>query len=354
MREKKPPQWQKFDIWMFFGALVGLIIAAGAYLFVRFVIFKDVAITGDVTQGDIISATATALGGLTIGGVAVMQYRKHKWAEYQVDYQARFAEQQAELAEHHAKLDENVRTGERLSKAIEHLGDTEEHIRIGAIYELVRLAEDSKRDREFIGQLFLRFVNNQSEKNKEDEGSLGQDVKTATYLLSYWTQYFGGLIARRINLSGICLASIDLEGAQFDEADFSDAFLDGVCLSNASLEGANFEDAELFFANFINSNLSEAKFSQASLREAYFSNANLKDSSFYRAYLILAHFDGAHLEDASFSWADISGADFTGAFFDEKTCFHGATINEHTKFDPGVREKYFPDFGKEKESGAED
>jgi len=324
----RPPKWQRFDIWVFFGALVGLGIAVGAYLFVRFVIFGNPTTTGAITQGDIISATATVLGGFTIGGVAVMQFRKHKWAEYQ------------------AKMDEDTRTGERLSKAIEHLGNDELHIRLGAIYELKRLADDSKRDREAIGQILLRFIHSKT-KGKVykyehpivgaleglndffdfehpyvgsydlfiENHPLEQDVETAIHMLSYWAKNFGGLSATNLNLEGIRLQCAELMFAQ----------LNGIRLENAHLEFANL------------------------------GYAHLAGVGFYRAHLEDATFYGAHLEGADFEDAHLEGADFRKARFNDYTSFCiYAHIDAHTRFDPGVREKYFPNFGKEKESGAED
>jgi len=111
------------------GALVGLGTAFVLFctvqwwLFGKFTFRNQAPKDPPISSKDVISMTATALGGFTIGGVAVMQYRKHKWAEYQ------------------AKMDEVSKIGEILGKAIEHLGDPNEHIRISAIYEFRNIAE---------------------------------------------------------------------------------------------------------------------------------------------------------------------------------------------------------------------
>jgi len=266
-RKHRPPQWQNFDGWVVLGAGIGLGIAVAAFLLLRKFLFP-----ADSAPGDILTATATALGGLTIGGVAIMQYRKHKWAEYQ------------------AKMDEDSRTGERLGKAIEHLGSENINIRISAVYEFVRLAEDSERDRDAIGQILLRFIHSKSKKLPRE-----QDVETATYMLRYWARY-GGLFADRMRLDDIFFSDAILVSANFAHAHLNHAFLQGAQLAAA--------------------NLSKARFIEADLNNASFCGAN-------------------------FLYADLRGADLDGADLREVKNLETAFIDNNTRFDPGVRMKYF-------------
>jgi len=269
------------------GAGVGVVIAFALFCGVQLLVngtkaFFDFAGEAKTPLSDIISMTATAIGGLAIGGVAVMQYRKHKWAEYQVA--------------HSTKLEEDTKTGERLSKAIEHLGNKEEHIRIGAIYELKRLAEDSERDRMAIGQILLKFIHSNT-KDKKSFHEPEQDVETAMRILKHWAEVFEGVQARGMRLEGIWLNQADLEKANF---------------WHARLSGAHLEFA-------------------------YLKEANLKNTT-----LLGAHFWGTHLEGA-----DLRGAVLKGILdTDEIKSLQTTHIDNNTRFDPGVREKYFPDFGK--------
>jgi len=160
-----------------FGAIAGLLLAFGVFCLVQLVLFRNGAVllnihraAADVKPSDILTMTATALGGLAIGGVAVMQLRKHKWEEYQ------------------AKLDEDAKTGERLSKAIEHLGDVKhKHVRIGAVYEFKNLAEDSPRNRENIVQILTQYIKSRTRVIKLDE-ELSQVVEVAAKVLNQLTQ----------------------------------------------------------------------------------------------------------------------------------------------------------------------
>ena len=293
--KRRPPQWYQFGWWVVAGALVGLGIAFGLFCVVHFLLYGNFAFikhmqalagATDVKPADIFSMTATALGGFTIGGVAVMQYRKHKWAEYQ------------------AKMDEDSRTGERLGKAIEHLSEEQKlHTRLGAIYELERLAEDSYRDQLRIADILTCFIStkfpeDETLEDKELEKWLDVDramriasniariaVENAkcsrkdrkhwrtlpswVYLITQMTskvKYEGNstalcwdlLKASKLNLDGM-----QLKNAQFYGADFRKSILTGVLFNDSYLELADFSGADLFCTDFRGANLENAKFKKA-------------------------------------------------------------------------------------------
>jgi len=304
---KRPPSWKNFDVWVLMSMLVGLGVAVATFFVLRRFLFGD----SDGT-GDIISGTATALGGLTIGGIAVMQYRKHKWAEYQ------------------AKLDEDTRTGERLSKAIEHLGNKDAlHIRIGAIYEFKRLAQDSPRDKESVVEILTAFIKSRSQKLEEGQ-ALPQDIEAAARVLSQLarelieempkkaSKEWRGRPPECVFVATKEISALNIKGVfQWNELKAARLNLRGINLKGARLFGANLEDAGISGANFVGVSLSRANLAGADLVKT-----------------------------------NLAGAFLCDVFVDNKTNFRKTIIDEHTKFDPGVREKYFPDFGKEK--GAED
>jgi len=321
-------------------------------------------------------------------------------------------------AKKQAKLDEATSTGERLSRAIEHLGvnDADKlHIRIGAIYEFKRLAQDSPRDKESIVEILTAFIKSYTEKYKvtpyqdaktiinehglKDYNILPQDVAAAAHVLSQlvrelieetakiskkknWWRFLEkhnlyntkGKTKRKIlsrilrpfvknRLSppqGIYNATETLGNLAKRETflwswhDLKASHLNLDCmkvkniytvradLSNTTLQNADFTDAELIYAKLIKADLVMAQ---------------LEAVNFFGARLEGARLLGSNLEGASFKMARLEGADFWDAHFDEQTDFTGAVINEHTLFDPGVREKHFPEFDakqKKKEAGTED
>jgi len=299
---------------------VGLGIAFGLFCVVHFLLYGNFAFikhmqalagATDVKPADIFSMTATALGGFTIGGVAVMQYRKHKWAEYQ------------------AKMDEDSRTGERLGKAIEHLSEEQKlHTRLGAIYEFKNLAEDSPRNKENIVQILTAFI--KSYEVVEGQG-LPQDVEAAARVLSQLTR--------------------ELIEETAEKASKENRLRPPQCVFDAARIISGLGKRNLF--HWPDLKASWLKLVGIELRRAQLYGAHLKCTDLMGADLECTHFSEAHLEGANLVFANLDRAIFPGACFDEETifcyCGSNAIINDLTVFDPGVREKYFPDFGKEKE-----
>ncbi|MCL1951506.1 MAG: pentapeptide repeat-containing protein [Oscillospiraceae bacterium] len=309
--KRRPPQWYQFDAWVWIGAGVGIVIAFALFCGVQLLVngtkfFFDFTGAEKTPLSDIISMTATAIGGLAIGGVAVMQYRKHKWAEYQ------------------AKMDEDSRTGERLGKAIEHLGhgkpgaEDDLHIRLGAIYEFSNLVEDSPRNKENVVKILTAFIKSYQ---VVEEQELPQDVKAAAATLSQFV--------RKI---------IEGTARERREEDNSTKYClkPQRCVFEATkvLSGFAIEENGIFHNEFVPWSGIRAKcldLGFIELRGADLSNANLKGTS-------LAF---AQLEGVTFSFAHLEGADFRYALFSKDTSFYTAHIDSNTRFDPGVRMKYF-------------
>ncbi|MDR1465531.1 MAG: hypothetical protein LBJ11_09570 [Oscillospiraceae bacterium] len=174
-REPRPPKWNRFDLWVLVGAGIGLVVAAPAFCLVSRILVGNWHLISNLrgqetTPTKILSITGTLLGAFTIGGAAVMQYRKHKFGEYQ------------------SKLDEDAKTGDRLRSAVEHLGqgkigDDNDHIRLGAVYEFKNLTEDSPRNRANAVQILTQFI----KKYTPEEGkALPPDIEAAAKVLAEW------------------------------------------------------------------------------------------------------------------------------------------------------------------------
>ena len=343
---------------------IGLSIAIVMFWALRQFFFEP-----DSNVGDIISATATAMGALTIGGIATIQYRKHRWAEKQA---------QSEI---------ETRTGERLGQAIEHLGSDTLHIKLGAVYEFNRLAQDSPRDKESIVQILTAFI--KSHKVVKDE-DLPQDVEAAARILSQLIRMLieetartarkrnrfrfykvKGAMDERIHRKmfskirlflPLCVYNatdaisalgkkniIELGGLQASYLEFPLANLYGANLFQANLKGANFNRANLTAVNLSEANLENANLDGTELVGALLIATNLKDASLSWTNLTGAeiggtNFKGAHLIGTNFQNSRIDGIRPSKNTQPVNTNFVDALITKHTKFDPGVREKYFPDF----------
>jgi len=333
----KPPKWQRFDAWVWIGAGVGIVIAFALFCGVQLLVngtkfFFDFTGAEKTPLSDIISMTATAIGGLAIGGVAVMQYRKHKWAEYQ------------------AKMDVDSKTGERLNKAIDHWGDKNDDVRLCALHEFRRLAEDSPSDRDAVLVIIYRFLCKQSEKvdltdqliveaviclNDIIQTDIEQNKKEKfiickiSYLLSDLASKSNKklqlglhhLKAKNMLFTNICFMDADLVYSDMEGSTFLSAIF-----PRANLYGANLKKTSFYAPSFIQTNMQSVHF-----EKAFLVSADLREADLKYAYFRGADLYGAHLE----------GADLRGAHFWGVKDLNKAHIDDKTRFDPGVRLKYF-------------
>jgi uncharacterized protein YjbI with pentapeptide repeats len=285
---------------------------------------------------DVTRTVIAALAALTVGGAAVIQYRKHKIAEI-------------DLADTH-----DAKMSERLSMAIEHLAADKLHIRIGALYELRRLAEDSPRDRASIQEIVTQFLNGKRDEIEElsrahadnvpryKNGrivflklpSLPSDITVALNMLfflhkNYRDDYkedceimWDCLDARYLNLRALPFVNASLWEARFDGASLYEAHFD-----DANILEAHFDDANLVGAHFDGALLDEAHFDGANLKEAHFDSEYFEGTHFNGAFLGDAHFDGAEFWETHFDGADLYKAHFDGAEFWD-THFDSASLYE--------------------------
>ena len=132
-----------------------------------------------------------------------------------------------------------------------------------------------------------------------------------------------GTDLRGVDLSGLDLSRARLSGALLDGARLREAHLEETVLDGARLEGARGGEARLKSAILFGANLEGADLRGAHLEEALLSDAHLEgaDLSMARlegAVLIQAHlkvavFLSAHLEGANLSDTKMEGADLSGA-----------------------------------------
>lgn len=323
-----------------FFVVLAIIAGAGAFLLVnRFAPKTE-------SMYDKFRTTATILSALTIGGAAVVQYRKQRVTEEQAESdridrenKQRIAEAQQRVIEAQAKLDRDVRYGERLTKAIEHLGDDSITIRKGAIYELKRLAIDSEKDQESVVNILASFVrekivelsDEQKQKiangEKPDEQPRPRsDVFEASYALAFLHEKYKELSEIKLvsgTIHDLLLEDAQLERIWLKDATFPDANLKGANLCGAHFEGANLLTANLENARLFEAHLEGARLSGAHLENAVFAGAHLEDAFLVGAYLTDAHLVGAHLtgvklmvahlERAFLGRANLNGAELNGS-----------------------------------------
>jgi len=234
------------------------------------------------------------------------------------------AHQQAQASVSQARIAQQYHVTDRFSAAVEHLGSKELPVRLGGIYALWRLAEDSSaRDEKAIWDIlcaFIRHPPHEPEPDTEESAPVRPDIQTILDLLTT------DATARRMkgvgysrNLKGSRLCKANLSDANLSDADLSGANLSGTNLSGANLRDAELSRADLCSANLFQANLYGAELFDANLSSADVSLANLSCVMMNRvnlsgADLTAANLSRAHMVGADLSFADISDANLSGTF----------------------------------------
>ncbi|MEM8554871.1 MAG: pentapeptide repeat-containing protein [Pseudomonadota bacterium] len=221
-------------------------------------------------------------------------------------------------------------------------------VRIGAIYALERIAQDSERDHIQVMEILCAYIRENAPASiaeKEEQKAPRTDIQAALEVLGRRDQSrINGVEANphrgdgryRLDLRATCLQSADLSYLSFQHALFNNAHLEGAKLIEAHLERADLSEAHLEGANLYEvhlegADLSRAHLERADLGSAHLEGANLsrvflEGASLSRAYLERADLFGAYLDGASLSEAYMERADLIGAHITPSTTFKPASL----------------------------
>jgi hypothetical protein len=182
------------------------------------------------------------------------------------------------------------------SQAVEQIGNqSNQSVRIGGIYSLERIAEESPSTALTIMQVLISYVHSHSpvvgEQNSKD---YKQMKKIAIDVQAVLTMFGQGKIALQtshsLDLSNINLKKVNLAKANFENTNFQ-----GVNLEYANLQNINLKNADLLGADLVGANLIGADLVGANLQKANLTGANLQDANLKNVNLIGANLDGAYL-----------------------------------------------------------
>ena len=262
----------------------------------------------------------------------------------------------ASAAERTVEVAQESQITERFTRAIEQLGSDKMAIRLGGIYALERIANDSAKDHWQIVQVLTAYIRDKpswesgAETEKSDQAAT-TDIQAMLEVLGRLNTKYGetgrridlhnadlrGTNLRRINFHGIILMEANLEGIPLDEinlesadirySDFQKSYLTEANLQKANLTMADFQGADLRNANLRQAVLKNASFMGANLTSANLEGADLTGSRFGRMYIprpgrelsdqhsLVTTLKGANLRGAKVRGADFQGADISGADF---------------------------------------
>ncbi|MGW6361311.1 pentapeptide repeat-containing protein [Streptomyces sp. NPDC055092] len=219
---------------------------------------------------------------------------------------------------------------DRYTAAVANLGEDKMDVRLGGIYALQRIMQDSPRDQSTIANVLATYIRTHATKPPAKGSSVPADVQAALNILAARDIARDGTF--RLDLHAVKLHEVDFvyrrpgSGAAFGSAKLWDADLRNTDLHNADLHGANLHHADLHevklpdadlqaadlqSADLQRADLRRADLEGAHLRHAILYNADLRDTKLYKADLRSAILDKTDLHGTRLSGADLRGAVLT-------------------------------------------
>jgi Pentapeptide repeats (8 copies) len=189
------------------------------------------------------------------------------------------------------RLAEDTQRRERFMRAVGQLADDRLEVRLGAIYALEQVANESRQQHQPAMEVLCAYLRERApwDPNRPQEPRLPTDVQAVLSVLGRRvTAHEDGTHFR------LDLRRTDLRGAD----------LNGVCLNRANLFEAHLEAATM----------QAARLAHADLRGAWLDNADLVDADLRGADLREAHLDGTYMVEARLEGADLGGAHLAGAY----------------------------------------
>lgn len=251
---------------------------------------------------------AQILGGVAIGIGLYYTWRRITIADKNLELLQTTFESNQINAEKNLKVSQEGQITERFTRAVNQLGAIDKsgnpaiEIRLGGIYALERIANESEKDYWPIMEILTAYVRKnsgvdsqlkenhmaikavsmdiQADENINKEYSEVQkksfDIQTILTVIGKRQSFFWPGEIKTLDLSGANLSGAKLEGAILPKANLSGAKLEEANLTRANLFGTNFTRANLSKAGFI-----VAKFFGATLREANLSEACLSGADLF-------------------------------------------------------------------------
>ena len=242
-----------------------------------------------------------------------------------------------------ASLGEKGNITERFKNAIEHLGNPSESIRMGGVYGLYHVVQESRGYADTVLKILCAHAKSimaesgYTEKEKpSNEIAAILDVLFPTISLDKNQKI--DILFERVDISGWHLQgatisfrnmdSINGIGVNLSSAECDQANLAAADLSKANLLKTDLWKAQLIVANLWKANLSGAKLREADLLAADLSDADLSAANLWGANLSEAILLGANLSRADLRKANLSEANLLGARVTAEQLLQATTLEE--------------------------
>ncbi|WP_329036362.1 pentapeptide repeat-containing protein [Streptomyces sp. NBC_01725] len=257
----------------------------------------------------VLVASLVAVAGLWYSGVQTQQANDH-------------ARQASDQARQERALTKEGQITDRYTAAVSNLGEDKMDVRLGGIYALQRIMQDSPRDHPTIANVLATYVRTHAAEPPEKGQAVPADVHAALTVLTTRNTAQDG--AFRLDLRSVWLSDIEIgrplneDPASLAKANLSHANLRGTDLFNsdmreADLRGADLREADLTFAQMHRTGLQGADLRGAELFAADLRDAGLAEANLAGVFLRAADLPGASLPGADLSDSNLEGTDLTDA-----------------------------------------
>ncbi len=203
--------------------------------------------------------------------------------------------------------------------AIKQLGNTSIHVRLGAIYALERISQDSTKDYWQVMEILTAYVCEISpypprgEADNRLPSRMTTDIQAVLTVITRRAKSYGQGEENPLDLSKSYLFEANLRRANLGEAYFIEPNLSSSNLCKANLNKANLWSANLLEANLVEANLWGANLVEVNLWEANLVEANLGGANLMGANLMEANLVEANLVGTYLVLANLMGANLMGA-----------------------------------------
>jgi uncharacterized protein YjbI with pentapeptide repeats len=235
---------------------------------------------------------------------------------------------------------------DRYNAAISNLGSSSVDVRLGGVYALQRIMQDSPRDQSTVVAVLCAFIRDHAKMatarpphTSGTQSSVGltpsTDVQAALTVVTtrdsahdgpntvvdFTGANLPGADLFNADLNGAILTDVNLTGADLTDANLNGAILNGAKLNSADLNSADLAGADAVFglhlanraAADLTTNVKGASFIGANLNNANLTGADLFATKLTRAYLFHANLTAASLVFANLTRANLTGADLSRA-----------------------------------------
>ena len=210
-------------------------------------------------------------------------------------------ERTAEAAQQTVAVAQEGQITERFTRAIEQLGSDKIAIRLGGIYALERVAQDSPdKDHRQVMQVLAAYV----QENSQWDGCPGGEQSFQPIPTDI--QAILAVLGRLNTEYEEPEQRLDLHSTNLQGASLMRAKLQWAILTNANIQRANLSASNLLGAMLINADLHGTDLSFANLHGVNFNGTNLQD-----AVLFAANLEDAYLKDANLQGTDIVNTDLS-------------------------------------------